>query len=101
MSTQEVAQNVTGVQAGMIVDGWLVPEDQSLTFLKGKQNDVDVLVGSNQDEGTFFGGAPVSAETAKNRAKQTYADLSDDFLKLYPANTDAEAVASGLDAQPR
>jgi para-nitrobenzyl esterase len=96
MSTQEVAQNVTGVQAGIIVDGWMVPEDQSLTFAKGKQNDVDVLVGSNQDEGTFFGGAPASAEAAKARAKQTYADLSDDFLKLYPASTDAEAVASSL-----
>lgn len=96
MSTQEVAQNVTGVQSGVIVDGWMVPEDQSLTFAKGKQNDVDVLVGSNQDEGTFFGGAPASAEAARTRAKQTYADLSDDFLKLYPAGTDAEAVASNL-----
>ena len=42
MPTQEVAQNVTGVQAGVIVDGWMVPEDQSLTFMKGKQNDVDI-----------------------------------------------------------
>jgi len=96
MSTQEVAQNVTGVQAGVIVDGWLVPEDQSLTFAKGKQNDVDVLVGSNQDEGTFFGGAATTADAAKNRARQTYADLSDDFLKLYPASSDAEAGASSL-----
>jgi para-nitrobenzyl esterase len=96
MSTQEVAQNVTGVQAGVVVDGWMVPEDQSLTFLKGKQNDVDVLIGSNQDEGTFFGGPPASAETAKTRARQTYADLADDFLKLYPAGTDAEAGASAL-----
>jgi para-nitrobenzyl esterase len=96
MPTQEVAQSVTGVQSGVIVDGWMVPEDQSLTFAKGKQNDVDVLVGSNQDEGTFFGGPPVSADTAKNRARQTYADLADDFLKLYPADTDAETAASGL-----
>jgi len=96
MSTQEVAQNVTGVQAGVIVDGWMVPEDQSLTFAKGKQNDVDVLIGSNQDEGTFFGGPPASAEAAKTRARQTYADLADDFLKLYPAGTDVEAGASAL-----
>jgi para-nitrobenzyl esterase len=96
MPTQEVAQNVTGVQAGVIVDGWMVPEDQSLTFMKGKQNDVEVLIGSNQDEGTFFGGAPASADAVKNRARQTYADLADDFLKLYPADTDAEAGASGL-----
>ena len=96
MSTQEVAQNVTGVQAGVIVDGWMVPEDQSLTFGKGKQNDVDVLIGSNQDEGTFFGGGTTTADAAKSRARQTYADLADDFLKLYPASSDAEAGASGL-----
>src|SRR5579864_9032493 len=96
MSTQEVAQNVTGVQAGVIVDGWMVPEDQSLTFAKGKQNDVDVLIGSNQDEGTFFGSGTTTADAAKTRARQTYADLADDFLKLYPAGTDAEASASGL-----
>jgi len=54
------------------------------------------MVGSNQDEGTFFGGPPATAEATKTRVRQTYADLADDFLKLYPASTDAEAVASGL-----
>ena len=96
MSTQEVAQNAPGVPAGVIVDGWMIPEDQSLTFLKGKQNDVDVLVGSNQDEGTFFAGGLASADAAKARARQTYGDLADDFLKLYPASGDAEAAASAL-----
>ncbi len=96
MSTQEAAQNLPRVPAGVIVDGWMIPEDLSLTFAKGKQNDVDILVGSNQDEGTFFAGPPTTAEAAKTRARQTYADLTDDFLKLYPADTDAEANASGL-----
>jgi para-nitrobenzyl esterase len=96
MPTQEVAQNAPGVPSGVIVDGWMIPEDQSLTFLKGKQNDVDVLVGSNQDEGTFFAGGPATADAAKTRARQTYGDLADDFLKLYRASTDAEAAASGL-----
>ena len=96
MSTQDLTQAVTGVQAGIIVDGWMIPEDLSSTFAKGKQNDVDILVGSNQDEGTFFAAGNTSAEAAKNRARQTYADLADDFLKLYPAGTDAESSASGL-----
>src|SRR5580658_7397773 len=46
------------VAAGIVVDGWYVPEDLSATFAKGKQNDVDVLVGSNRDEGTFFARGP-------------------------------------------
>ncbi|HEY7336823.1 MAG TPA: carboxylesterase family protein [Bryobacteraceae bacterium] len=96
MSTQDLAQNVRGVQAGIIVDGWMVPEDESITYSKGKQNDVDILIGSNHDEGTFFGGGNVTAEQAKSRAEQTYSNLSAQFLQLYPAGTDAEASASGL-----
>ncbi len=38
MSTADVSQNLRGVSAGMIVDGWIIPEDQSITFAKGKQN---------------------------------------------------------------
>ena len=74
----------------------MVPEDQSITFAKGKQNDVDILVGSNHDEGTFFNGGNVTAEQAKTNAQRTYGDLAGDFLKLYPAGSDAEASASGL-----
>jgi para-nitrobenzyl esterase len=96
MSTQEVGQNLRGVGAGIIVDGWLVPEDESITYAKGKQNDVDVLIGSNHDEGTFFARGNVSADRAKTQAQQTYGDLANEFLQLYPAGTDAEATASGL-----
>ncbi len=39
---------------GLVVDGYLIPEDLSLTFANGRQNAVDLLVGSNKDEGTFF-----------------------------------------------
>ena len=34
----------------MIIDGWIVPEDLSITFANGKQNAVDVIAGSNKDE---------------------------------------------------
>ncbi len=96
MATADVSQNLRGVSAGMIVDGWIIPEDESITFAKGKQNVVDILVGSNRDEGTFFGGGNVTAEQAKPRAEKTFGDLAPDFLKLYPASTDVEAAASGL-----
>jgi para-nitrobenzyl esterase len=53
-------------------------------------------VGSNRDEGTFFQRGGVTAEQAQNGAKQAYGDLAPEFLKLWPASTDAEAAASGL-----
>src|SRR5215468_2077837 len=45
---------LTGLQSnGLLVDGYVIPEDVSLTFEKGKQNVVDVLTGSNKDEANF------------------------------------------------
>jgi len=42
--------------SGMIIDGWIVPEDESITFADGRQNPVDLIVGSNKDEHNSFGG---------------------------------------------
>src|SRR6516164_3950986 len=39
--------------AGLLIDGYLIPEDVSLIFQSGKQNAVDVLTGSNKDEANF------------------------------------------------
>jgi para-nitrobenzyl esterase len=47
-STEEISKTLRG--SGMIIDGWIVPEDESITYAQGKQNPVDVIVGSNKDE---------------------------------------------------
>ena len=49
--------------SGMIVDGWIVPEDLSITFANGRQNAVDVIAGSNKDEHTSLGGNPAFRDT--------------------------------------
>ena len=54
--TAEVVKTLRG--AGMIVDGWIVPEDLSITFANGKQNAVDLIAGTNKDEHSFLGAAP-------------------------------------------
>ncbi len=53
-SADEVVKTLRG--SGMIIDGWIVPEDLSITFANGKQNPVDVIAGSNKDEHTALGG---------------------------------------------
>jgi para-nitrobenzyl esterase len=78
--------------AGMIVDGWVIPEDPSITFAAGRQNRVDVLVGSNKDE-SFFPGGPKASEF-ETQARTRWGDLADDYLRLYPHATDAEAARS-------
>jgi len=90
----EIARTLFG--AGMIVDGWIIPEDESLTFSQGRQQAVDVLVGSNKDEGTFAGATPAAAWT--RRVRQRWGDLADDYLTLYPAGSDEEATRSSQQA---
>ena len=46
-----------------VIDGWLIPEDLSITFANGKQNPVDVIVGFNKDEETSFGGNVAMRDT--------------------------------------
>jgi para-nitrobenzyl esterase len=86
-----------GRMGGLVIDGWLVPEDPSVTFASGHENHVDVLVGSNRDEGTFF--VRAGATTASDYLEQThkrFGDMAEDYLKLHPAASDAEAANSRL-----
>jgi para-nitrobenzyl esterase len=63
---------------------------------QGRQQRVDVLVGSNKDEGSFAGNTTAAAWT--NRVRQRWGDLADDDLKLYPAGSDEEATRSSQTA---
>ena len=94
----ELLKNSPG-RLGPIVDGWYVPEDLSITYQNHKQNDVDVLVGSNHDEGTFFTRpGSVNAEQFSGAAKSRFSDQADAYLKLYPAGSDTVAATSQLAA---
>jgi para-nitrobenzyl esterase len=53
-SSEDVMKTIRG--SGMIIDGWIVPEDESITFAEKRQNQVDLIVGSNKDEQNSFGG---------------------------------------------
>lgn len=75
-----------------IADGYVLPEPVYQIFAQGKQNDVPLITGWNADEG--FGAAPKSKEVFKQQAKDQYGADADEFLKVYPANTDEEAARS-------
>ena len=87
----------SGRAGGPVIDGWFLPEDVGTAFAGHKQNDVPLLAGSNQDEGTFFL-QPTTAEKFMERSRARYGDRADAFLKLYPAGSDEEANASQLAA---
>jgi para-nitrobenzyl esterase len=78
---------------GIIIDGWIVPEDLSKTFAEGRQNKVDVLLGSNANEGGSFGGfgPPVTLASWQGGAAQRWGTLAGTGMAAYPATTDDEA----------
>ena len=88
---EDISKGLRG--AGMIVDGWAIPEDESITFANGKQNRVDILIGSNKDEGSFILRGP-TAEQWIARVRGRWGDLADAYLKLYPGASDMEAARS-------
>lgn len=91
LPAEEVQQKLRG--HGMIIDGRIITEDLSITFEKGRQNPVDVLAGSNADEGSFAAGPPVTAESWRSGAQQRWGAQAELGLAAYPAATDEEAQA--------
>ena len=66
-------------------------------YSKGEQSQVPLLAGWNADEGKMFVLMNPQKPTAKSFAEMAHArfgDKADEFLKVYPASTDAEAVQS-------
>src|SRR5262249_11044386 len=101
---------LTGLaSAGLVVDGYIIPEDVSLTFANGKQNAVDVLTGSNKDEANFGicgpgaglagrGGAGMTLDAFKTAANRKFGEMADQYLRLYPAASDADAQRAAHEA---
>ena len=77
---------------GGTVDGYYVPEDLSKTFAEGRQNPVDVLVGSNGTELSFGGGQKVTVDSLKGRLTGQYKELAPLALAAYAPKSDDEAA---------
>jgi para-nitrobenzyl esterase len=94
-----------GMQAGrLVIDGWYVTEDISITIAEGRHNRVDLLVGSNKDEAMFvslfpaspfFGLEKTTAQQFSDDARRRFGAKASVFLDLYPpGSSDDDARAS-------
>jgi para-nitrobenzyl esterase len=87
----------TGIpRFGPDVDGYFLPERVSAIFAAGHQNDVPLLAGWNRDEGSNPNLKPTAA-SFKEQAEKEFAAKADDFLRLYPADTEEHAFRSAED----
>ena len=91
LDARTVAERLRG--AGLIVDGWVVPEDASRAFAEGRQLPVDVLAGYNRDEGAFMP-AGVTPAQWQQQLQARWGTAVDAVARFYPATDSATAVAS-------
>jgi para-nitrobenzyl esterase len=96
-STQQIFDSFPN-SGGINVDGYLLTKDTALTFAAGEQQPVDVLAGSNENEGAFFGPGLQTAQELRDYAATRFGPLAERFLELYPAGDDMEANRSYLRA---
>jgi para-nitrobenzyl esterase len=82
---------------GPDVDGYFLPESVPAIFATGKQNDVPLLAGWNRDEGGMqleSNPQKPSVDSMKAIAEQEFGARAAEFLRLYPADTEAQAERS-------
>ena len=80
-----------------VLDGRLLTEPVPETYAAGKQAHVPLLAGWNADEGSFFAMRGMTAAQWKPMADQLFKDRAAEFLKLYPGDTDEQALRSAID----
>ena len=76
-----------------VVDGRLLTEAVPATYAAGTQAHVPLLAGWNRDEGSSLGNG-MTAEKWKGMAAEMFKERAEEFLKLYPGETDEQAVDS-------
>ena len=99
LSTQAIldAAKKPGVGFAPDVDGKVLTEPVGDTFTAGKQAHIPLLAGWNADEGNFMAMRGMSSAQWKELAQKNFPDRSAEFLKLYPGDTDAQALRSAID----
>lgn len=74
-----------------IIDGHLMPGEAHGIFSQGRQNDVPLLTGSNENEGATMRGTG-SLESYLRASQKQFGELFPAFLELFPAQSDAQAL---------
>lgn len=94
LSPDTLLEQSRGERFSVNVDGFVLPAPIAEVFGRGDQQDVPVLTGTTADEGTAMVSPDLSASDYQSMMRNRYGNDADAFLRLYPADTDAEARES-------
>ena len=80
---------------GPDVDGWFLSESVPAVFAAHRQNDVVTIDGMVADEGSSGNSyGKLTPEEFQRQIRTTYPSLANEFLRLYPSNSQAECTES-------
>jgi para-nitrobenzyl esterase len=82
------------------VDGYFLPEEPAAIYAAGRQSHVPLLAGWNSEEMNwmaFLQGQEPTPENYEKAVRKMYGERADEALKLYPASTKDEVIASATD----
>jgi len=85
---------------GPVVDGYFLPQSVPEIYAAGQQAHIPLLAGWNADEVrsmVTMSPVPTTVATFTTQATKDFGARAQDFLAVYPATTDAEAVQSAGD----
>jgi para-nitrobenzyl esterase len=78
------------------VDGVIITDDQYKLYERGEYNDVNILIGTNSDEGTMFV-RPTSVANYEAQIKTTFGPYAERVLSEYPAGNEQEVYLAFSD----
>lgn len=82
------------------IDGYFFPEDPAAIYAAGRQAHIPLLIGWNSEEMTgrvLFRGQEPTPENYEKAVREIYGARTEEALKLYPAATREEVIASATD----
>jgi len=98
-SAEEIQQFASTMPWGSfspVLDGYVLPTNLLTHFQDGKHNDVPLLTGWVTGDATLNGNANLPPAKFKEESIKKYGSRSDEFLKLFPADSNKQAKASQL-----
>jgi para-nitrobenzyl esterase len=97
-STEKILEAARGKKIGFppYADGRLITEPVEGTFATGRQAHVPLLAGWNRDESASLSNG-MTAKKWKAYAADHFEDRAEEFLKLFPGDTDEQAARSSID----
>ena len=87
---QQLSNDPSIGRFGVTLDDYLLPTDLRTHFKNKQHQQVPIMAGWVSGDGDFMGNLKMSVEDYQAKAKENYEDKADEFLKIFPATTDAE-----------